>query len=110
MNRVSSIHAEDNAIRKLPSLPKNKKLKRVDILVIRVNKSGMMANSKPCIHCLMLMITRLPLKGYSLSDIYFSNADGTLSMEKLNNLLYNDEHHISRYHKDRGSKICLTKV
>jgi hypothetical protein len=108
--RVSSVHAEDNVIRKLPQLPKNKKPKRVDMLVIRVNKSGMMANSKPCIHCLMLMVTRLPAKGYTLSDVYFSNSDGTLTVQKLSSLLFNDEHHVSRYHKERGTKISLAKI
>lgn len=105
--RISSIHAEDNVIRKLPSLPKNKRPKRVDMLVIRVNKSGAMGNSKPCIHCLFLMCTKLPMKGYSVSDIYFSTTEGTVKMMKLQELLYEDEHHVSRYHKERKSKISL---
>lgn len=105
--RVSSVHAEDNVIRKLPSLPKNKRPKRVDMLVVRVNKSGVMGNSKPCVHCIMLMCTKLPLKGYSMSDVYFSTTEGTLKVMRFQELLYDDEHHVSRYHKERGSKISL---
>ena len=80
------------------------------MLVIRVKKNGEMANSKPCIQCLMLMITRLPSKGYTVSDIYFSNSNGTLSVQSLSNLLFNEEHYVTQYHKERGTKISLAKL
>jgi hypothetical protein len=97
MERVSSIHAEDNAIRKLPFLPKNKKQKRVDMLVVRVNRSGNLSNSKPCLNCIILMCTRLPAKGYTLNDVYFSTAEGTLDVMRLSALVDEDNHHVSHY-------------
>lgn len=99
---MSSVHAEDNVIRKLPSMRTAKRTRKVDMLVIRVNRNGELTSSKPCLHCLVLMYTRLPAKGYNLCDIYFSNASGGLEVSRLPFLLFEDDPHVSRYHKDRG--------
>ena len=80
------------------------------MLVIRVKRNGELANSKPCIQCLVMMATRLPTKGYCVSDVYFSNANGTLSVQSLNNLLFKDEHYLTQYHQERGTKISLAKL
>lgn len=104
MNRMSSVHAEDNVIRNLP-VNTQKRAKKIDMLVIRVTLSGDLANSKPCIHCILLMCTRLPLKGYTLRDIYYSTSNGTLEMCKFSALLFSQEHHVSRFHKERGLNI-----
>jgi hypothetical protein len=56
------------------------------------------------------MVTRLPAKGYIVSDVYFSNAGGTLSVQSLSNLVFNDEHYLTQYHKERGTKISLAKL
>lgn len=80
------------------------------MLVIRVKRNGELANSKPCIQCLLQMVTRLPAKGYIVSDVYFSNAGGTLSVQSLSNLVFNDEHYLTQYHKERGTKISLAKL
>ncbi len=93
----STIHAEENAIRKLPPLPRNKKLKRVDILVIRANKASL-GNSKPCLHCLQ-KLKNLPRQGYIVDKIFYSTMDGTISVAKLQDLLYNDTPHISGYYR-----------
>jgi tRNA(Arg) A34 adenosine deaminase TadA len=45
------------------------------MIVLRVDRKGRLANSKPCPGCLSL------IKTYNLSDVYFSNADGKI--EKL---------------------------
>ena len=34
---------------------KNKNIKKLDLLVIRVNNSGKLCNSRPCIYCLKMM-------------------------------------------------------
>lgn len=103
MNRNSSIHAEDNVIRNLPM--NTKRSKKVDMLVIRVTKTGELALSKPCIHCILLMCTRLPTKGYALRDVYYSTAQGTLEVVKFRTLIFS-EHHMSRFHKERGLNIA----
>lgn len=99
-----SIHAEDHAIRKLVTLPKQKKLKKVDMLVIRVSKTGVMGNSKPCAHCIHLLAHQLPSKGYMLSRVFFSNDKGVIESHKFNDLYYEEDQHISRYYKERSQK------
>ena len=109
-DRVSSIHAEDNAIRKLPHNPTHKRLKKVDILVIRTNNNGGLMNSKPCILCLMLLCTKLPSKGYSLCNVYYSTSQGKVESNSLQHLLFTDMHHMSNYDKNRGVKISLATL
>jgi hypothetical protein len=99
-----SIHAEENAIKKLPQLSRNKKLKRVDLLVIRANKSGSLGNSKPCVHCIICLYKQLPLKGYILDTIYYSNSDGILKESNLASLT-KEELHMTRYYKERNMSI-----
>ena len=98
--RVSSIHAEDNAIRKLPNLS-CKRFKKVDIMVIRVNKGGNLANSKPCMNCIQIMSTRLPAKGYNLCDVYYSTCLGGMQVSRIGSLLTDEDVHISKYHRER---------
>ena len=93
----STIHAEENAIRKLPPLPRHKKLKKVDILVIRANKASL-GNSKPCMHCLHKM-KNLPRQGYIVDKIFYSTMDGTISVARLDDLLYNETPHVSSYYR-----------
>lgn len=96
-----SIHAEENAIKKLPCLPRQKKLKRVDLLVIRANKSGSLGNSKPCVHCILCLYKHLPVKGYILDTIYYSASDGELKETNLS-LLTKEDMHMTRYYKERN--------
>jgi hypothetical protein len=99
------VHAEDHAVQRLPPQPSNRKrLHKLDILVVRVSKTGMMGNSKPCHHCLMLLAQQLPPRGYYISNVYFSNEQGDIQCMKLSNLLYHDEHHFSRFHKEQQAR------
>ena len=95
-------HAEENAIRKLPPLPRHKKLKRVDLLVIRANKVTI-GSSKPCFHCLLKMKS-LPSKGYIIERVFFSTCDGSIVVYKLDELLYSDSQHLSAYYRDNSYK------
>ena len=45
------------------------------MIVLRVDRKGKLANSKPCIGCLSL------LKSYNIDNVFFSNTDGKI--EKL---------------------------
>ena len=45
------------------------------MIVLRVDRKGRLANSKPCPGCLSL------IKSYSLNNVYFSNTEGQI--EKL---------------------------
>lgn len=88
---------------KLPVRPRNKKLKRINLLVIRQNKTNM-GNSKPCIHCI-LKLKDLPKKGYILNKIYFSTNTGIIVQCKLNDLLNDSELHVSSFYRGTGFQI-----
>ncbi|MFM7986635.1 MAG: hypothetical protein ACKPKO_45700, partial [Candidatus Fonsibacter sp.] len=68
---VGSTHAEMNAIANLPPRPRNRKhLMKVNILVIRTSQTGKLGISKPCIKCIIDMMT-LPQKHVILLRIFY---------------------------------------
>ena len=77
--QYKSIHAEKSAIDKLP---KTKKKISINILIIRVNSSGKVVNSKPCDQCMKYMKSILPKRNYILKNVYWSNDDGTITIMK----------------------------
>lgn len=92
-----SIHAEYSAISKLQNNIKS--VKSVDVLVIRTSMCRKLGNSKPCVKCLECMFCYATKKGYRITNVYYSTADGTIQKKKLLDLIFNDELHISRYYK-----------
>jgi len=101
----SSIHAEANAMKKLLPLPRQKKLKKVDLLVIRVSKNGSYGNSKPCIHCILNLSKNLPDKGYILHDVYYTDGNGGIISIRFQELLNETHPHISRFYLEKNFKI-----
>lgn len=101
-----SVHAEHHAIQKIP-LPQKKlrHLKKLDLLVIRVNRSGSLGNSKPCLHCLYMLSQRLPEKGYCISKVYYSGENGEIMQATLQTLLYKDTPHVSKFYQNHPTKI-----
>jgi hypothetical protein len=100
---MASIHAEVNAMHKLPYLPRHKRPKKVDLLVIRVNRGGSMGNSKPCLNCVQQMSKFLPMKGYTLDTIYYTTQNGIIVSEKFTDLLNSDTPYLSRFYKNKAS-------
>lgn len=80
---MSSIHAERDAVNKLPKIRKKKK---VSMLVLRFTKTGNLTMSQPCNKCINNMCTLFPKKGYYVQDIYYSNYDGTIKHTNLSKL------------------------
>jgi hypothetical protein len=97
---MSSIHAEIDAVMKLPTLPRNKKLKKIDILVIKVSKTGVLGSSKPCLDCLNKLNTYVVNRGYSLIKVHFSTQGGDIKSKKFIELLNEDNPHISKFFKN----------
>jgi hypothetical protein len=90
-----NVHAEVNAIEKLPpNNNKNKKKlarpKKVDVIVFRVVgscsanatalKCGM---AKSCTCCRHHLSTYLPKKGYTLRSLYYTDATGRLVRDSM---------------------------
>jgi hypothetical protein len=71
-------HAEVGAVKKLKPRDKTKKPICVDLLVIRINKSGGLTMSKPCFFCTKKLSS---LVGYKIRKIYYSDAKGNIVRE-----------------------------
>ena len=76
-------HAEMDAINKLKQREKNKKLYKVNIMVIRVNNSGNLCASQPCHKCVEYMKTVAKDKGYKIKKIYYSTSERTIERKIL---------------------------
>ena len=95
---LKSVHAEQSAVGKLPSLPSRRKLVKVHLLVMRVSKSGQLGNSRPCMHCVLQLCQRLPRKGYTLDKVFYSNSERGITTTTLLDLAGDDSAHRSRFY------------
>jgi hypothetical protein len=95
-----STHAERNALDKLPTVKKLKRLVKIDILVIRTSSTGVLGMSKPCSKCISDMSIYPQRKGYSIRNIYYSGEDGEIICTNLAALLSSDDKHVSRYYRN----------
>ncbi len=77
-----STHAEIDALNKLKS-KKNINLKnRFDLMVIRISKTGILGESRPCFHCLQT----LEKSGVKIHNVYYSTEKGKIVREKFNTM------------------------
>lgn len=76
-------HAEMDAIDKLKTRERSKRLFEVNIMVIRVNITGELCSSQPCHKCIDYMKTVATKKGYKIKKIYYSTADHTIEKTLL---------------------------
>lgn len=85
---MPSKHAEMDALRKLnyKNLPRT-----VDIFVIRISKTGILGESRPCIDCLKMM----ERSGLNIKYIYYSTKDGTILRERFSKMFYSDSTYVS---------------
>jgi deoxycytidylate deaminase len=87
-------HAEVSAVKHLPTHVTKKRKIKIDLLVIRISNSNKLVNSKPCYKCLDYIYNNL-LK-YSVRNIYYSNENGDLVVEKFNRLYHDDNKHVTK--------------
>lgn len=80
---MPSKHAEMDVLNKV----KNKKNmpKKIDLMVIRLTKTGLLTESRPCYHCLCFM-EKCTL---DIRDVYYSTSEGTIVKEKLSDMKSN---------------------
>lgn len=100
----TTVHAEASAIQKLP-IRKNKKLKKINILVIKTSPTGKLGNSKPCYKCLMDLSSKPHLKGYRIDTVFYTNENGEIDSQKLKNLISEGNYHLSAYYRNTNFKI-----
>ncbi len=79
-----SVHAERDAINKLPKIRRKKK---INMLVLRFTKSKQLTMSMPCKKCVDNMHRLFPKKGYIVQNIYYSNHDGSIQKTNLSKII-----------------------
>lgn len=72
------------------------------MLVIRTSKLGTIGNSKPCYHCVQILKNKLPLKGYALHKIYYSESDGSIVESTIKDL-ESEPQHISLFYRQKNN-------
>jgi cytidine deaminase len=92
------IHAEHDAIRKLPPLRRRNKLENINMLVIRLSTTNKLQMSKPCVNCIQMMNSMPEKLGYKIKNVYYSNSNGNIIKTNLKNL-ENEETHYSRFYR-----------
>jgi len=90
-----TIHAEDDAINRLPQRC-SKKLKKINLIVIRSNIGGSVGNSRPCSKCVECLFYKLPLRGYILDRIHYSSKGGVIISQKFSRFIDESEHHVTK--------------
>lgn len=94
-----TVHAEEDAIGKLPPLKGNQHRRtQVDLFVMRTSLSGKIGMSQPCTHCLEQIATEPMKKGYIIKNIYYTDETGSIIKTTLNKLM-DSEQHVSRHYR-----------
>jgi len=70
---IEALHAEQHAIMRVPN---KELLNGASLLVIRINRNGKLTNARPCKNCMKT------INYFKISNIYYSNENGEIVMEK----------------------------
>lgn len=94
-NSKIQTHAEMDALNKVKYLLKCKKIKKtkMNLIVLRVNKSGGLCESAPCYHCTRELFKNKYIK---IDKLYYSNSNGNITCIKFNKWVNNGTEHISK--------------
>ena len=81
-----SLHAEENALIKYKERYNRKEknnicVRKLHIVVIRINKNNELIDSKPCTHCVFVM------KEHGIRKVSYSTNDGIIIKENINNIV-----------------------
>ena len=82
-NEKKTIHAECDAINKLPNI---KKKTAINILVIRLSKNNKLGMSQPCNNCIKMLSSMPTKKGYLIKNIYYSDSNNNIIKTTLTKL------------------------
>ena len=104
-NNGATIHAEHFAINKLKARPKNKKLYKISMIVIKISPTGLLGMSKPCKHCIENLQNLANRKGYHIEYIYFSNSNRQIEKWSYEDLIKDPNKHITEFYKNEIDKV-----
>jgi hypothetical protein len=94
-NNLIKTHAEIDALKKIESMIKCKKIKKkkMNLIVLRINKSGLLCESAPCYHCTIELQKN---QNIIIDKLFFSRADGTITCIKFSDWVVKDNYHVSK--------------
>ena len=90
-----TIHAEMDALNKLSIMKRLKKVKKtkMNLLVIRMNRSGNLCESAPCYHCTQELLKNNLIV---IDKLYYSTQYGNIVCIKFDDWVKYGNHHISK--------------
>ena len=99
-----SIHAEMDALAKIPRPRTPRQRETYDALVIRIGCSGKLGISRPCHHCIKnLQMT----ENVKIRNVYYSSLTGAIIREKLEGMLESEKTIMSSGYLYRKTKIHM---
>jgi hypothetical protein len=104
-NKKITTHAEMDALIKVDSLIKCKKLKkntRLNLIVIRINRSGLLRESAPCFHCSKELAKR---NNIIIDKLYFSRTNESITCIKFDEYINYFTPYVSRGWKCIQNKL-----
>jgi cytidine deaminase len=97
-----SIHAEMDALAKVPRPRTPRQRQTYDALVIRIGCSGKLGISRPCHHCIKnLQMT----ENIKVRNVYYSSMSGAIIRERLEDMLDSDRTIMSSGYLYRKTKV-----
>jgi hypothetical protein len=100
--KLPTIHAEYDAINKLPPVQKKKKTpQKCHIFIARISKTRKFGISKPCRHCIINMCKLPEQRGYRIQNVYYSGHDDDIVQTTISELIDENQHHHTRYYRKR---------
>lgn len=84
-----------DALNKVKGLLKCQKIKKkkMNMIVLRINKNGELCESAPCFHCTQELYKNKYVK---INKLYYSRADTTITCIKFDDWVHNGNPYISR--------------
>lgn len=94
-NSKIKTHAEMDALNRAKGLLKCKKIKKnkMNLIVLRINKSGELCESAPCFHCTKELSENESIR---VDKLYYSRAGGSITCVKFDEWVCNGTSHISK--------------
>ena len=94
-NNKINTHAEMDALQKVKSLLRCKKIKnnKMNLIVIRINKMGELCESAPCFHCASSLATN---DSVQIDKLYYSRSNGTITCVKFDDWIRTGTSHVSK--------------
>ena len=102
-NKKIKTHAEMNALQKLKRLITYGKIKnkKMDLIVLRATKNGMLCDSAPCYHCTQMLSINTCIR---INNLYYSCGDNTITCIKFKDWVSMGTKHVSKGWKHLCSK------